>query len=98
MMEYIYHAEAFDEYREAVLHYNNISSTIANQFVVKIEQTVALIREQPNAWVVVSKNIRRSIVKGYPYSIFFSVYSGKIYILAIAHQKRKPNYWKKRKP
>ncbi len=98
MMEYVYHAEAVDEYREAVSHYNNISGTIANQFVINVEQTIALIREQPNAWMVVSKNIRRSIVKGYPYSILYSEYSEKIYILAIAHQKRKPNYWKKRKP
>ena len=98
MMEYIYHAEAFDEYREAVLHYNNISITVANQFVVNVEQAVLLIREQPNIWVIVSKNIRRSIVKGYPYSIFFSEHNGKIYILAIANQRRKPNYWKKRKP
>jgi len=98
MMEYIYHAEAFDEYREAVSHYKSISGNVANQFVINVEQAIALIREQPNAWMVVSKNIRRSIVKGYPYSIFFSDYSEKIYILAIAHQKRKPNYWKKRKP
>lgn len=98
MMEYIYHAEAFDEYREAVSHYKNISLNVANQFVINVEHGVALIREQPHAWSIVSKNIRRSIVKGYPYSIFFSEFNGKIYILAMAHQKRKPNYWKKRKP
>lgn len=59
MMEYIYHAEAFDEYREAVSHYKNISGNVANQFVINVEQAIALIREQPNAWIVVSKNIQR---------------------------------------
>jgi toxin ParE1/3/4 len=96
MKRYFYHAEALDEYQQALSYHKDISQDLAERFFSSIEATISLIREQPGAMPLVSNTIRRAIVKGFPYSIFFSEYTDSIYILAIAHQRRSPYYWKKR--
>jgi len=96
MVSYIYHAEARDEYQQALLYYKDFSKDAAERFFISIETTVLLIREQPEAMPKVSNNIRRAVVKNFPYSIFFSLSENTVYILAIAHQRRRPLYWKQR--
>jgi toxin ParE1/3/4 len=96
MTDVVYHADAFEEYQHAAIHYTNISQSLGKQFFERIEAAVTLISGQPSSWTRVSKNVRRMPVKQFPYSIFFSEYNGAVIILAIAHQKRKPNFWKQR--
>jgi plasmid stabilization system protein ParE len=41
-------------------------------------------------------NIRRALLKTYPYAVVFREGEEEILILAIAHGKRRPGYWRKR--
>lgn len=97
-MELFYHEEAFAEYQNAVLYYKNLSAEYSKRFVRSVEYAISLIREQPTAFTKISKNIRRCILFSFPYSIFYTLLENKIVIIAIAHQKRRPEYWKRRKP
>lgn len=44
----------------------------------------------------IEKDYRKFILNKYPYKIFYKNYPEIIVIVAIAHHKRKPNYWKSR--
>ena len=41
--------------------------------------------------------VRRALVRGFPYVIFFYVRRGVAIVLAIAHGRRKPGYWSERR-
>lgn len=52
------------------------------------------IRERPAAWARwKGTDIRRRILRQFPYSIFYIVEDDNVVIIAIAHHKRRPGYW-----
>ncbi len=45
----------------------------------------------------IERDIRRSLVKRFPYGILYSEEESGIYIIAVMHLHRFPDYWKHRK-
>jgi hypothetical protein len=44
------------------------------------------------------RELRRHLLAGFPYSVIYEVGATGILILAVAHLKRRPNYWRRRLP
>lgn len=42
--------------------------------------------------------VRQAFVNDFPYTVFFTEEPNRILILAIAHHRRKPGYWRNRLP
>ena len=40
--------------------------------------------------------VRRKSLARFPYSVLYTVDPDVLYIVAVAHQKRRPNYWLRR--
>ena len=51
----------------------------------------------PGAWPVLEGDVRRSLVNRFPYGVLYSIEEERIYILAIMHLHRYPDYWKNRR-
>lgn len=45
----------------------------------------------------VTTNYRRVLVRKFPYFIVFRVFDDEIFVYAVAHGSRRPNYWRHRK-
>ncbi len=54
---------------------------------------MAEMAEHPNTWPAIDYEIRRRVVRRFPYSILYRIDVDEIVIVAIMHQKQKPNYW-----
>lgn len=65
-------------------------------FEHELEKTFGLIATNPYQFPVIKKNYRKTILKRFPYSIYFAIYNEQVIVLAIVHQKRHPRVWKKR--
>lgn len=52
--------------------------------------------DYPKAWVLFSGDIRRSLVRRFPYGILYAEAPQGIYILAVMNLHREPDYWKKK--
>ncbi|MHA1611531.1 MAG: type II toxin-antitoxin system RelE/ParE family toxin [Promethearchaeota archaeon] len=61
-----------------------------------MEKAIMKIRENPERYPRVELNIRKYVVQKFPFTIFYETHSFEILILAVGHQKRKPNYWQER--
>lgn len=65
-----------------------------------VEEAIALALERPTAWprdsVVAGRDIRRLVMRRFPFSIVYYVADDIVRIIAIAHAKRKPGYWRLR--
>jgi plasmid stabilization system protein ParE len=81
--------EAYDWYAE-----RNLDAAI--EFQIELENAGRTIQEHPNRWATYLFNTRRYLLKRYPFVIVYRVTDDRIEILAVAHGRRKPGYWKKR--
>lgn len=88
--------EAEEEFREAAMYYETKAPGVGVAFVAEVRRIVRWIIEHPYAAVAVGTGIRRKILNNFPYNIFYSIEPGLILIVAVAHQKRRPMYWKAR--
>lgn len=52
-----------------------------------------LISKYPHMWAKNSENTRKAVLRKYPFNLIYSLLNENIYILAIAHQNREPEYW-----
>ena len=41
---------------------------------------------------------RHRVLKRFPYSVFYEVQGSEVTILAVAHHRRKPSYWRATRP
>lgn len=65
-------------------------------FAVAIHKTIADIAEFPLAVPLIRIGIRKKVLLHFPYNVLYSVESDTLLIVAVAHQKRRPNYWRSR--
>ncbi len=100
MPELDFHPLALQEYVETTTYYlREASSTIATRFVGVVEGAIAAIVAMPQRSPIIDEpQIRRMLLKGFPYAIYYHHYadSDRIIILAIMHCRRMPGYWKDR--
>lgn len=88
---------ARDEYQDAALYYLAESPRIAAAFVNQVETAIGMIRENPMMWRVIKADVRRYLVRQFPFGIYYPVESDEIVIWAIMHLHRKPDYWQVRR-
>lgn len=92
-MKIEFHVLASDEIVEAAYWYETQLEGLSDTFLGEMQNAVDAIAQNPEAWGKVKGNIRRKAFHKFPYEIIYEVYGEKILILAVAHQKMRPNYW-----
>ena len=95
-MNYSFHPEALEEYLDAVSYYADISPRLAWSFVKAIEAGIDDIVRYPKAWQSLEEDIRRHLIKRFPFGIYYCIEANGILIYAIMHMSRHPDYWKSR--
>lgn len=82
-------AEAFDYY-EAQL------SGLGHEFVSTVEQQLERVVKNPAQYQVLHRGVHRAVMRRFPYAIFYLVEGETVVVLAVEHQARDPEHWKKR--
>ena len=85
----------------AAQRYADANAAVAERLVDRIITIVTEIRREPHVWplepnVPEELGVRRRVVPGFPYLVLYKDYPAEVVILAIAHGKRKPGYWRRR--
>lgn len=88
--------EAREEFFAAALFYDINSPKLGQELVAEVERILAMVVEYNEIGLATSHNCRRVIVRRFPFSIFYQVRGDVIYVIALAHQHRNPNYWRAR--
>lgn len=66
---------------------------LGRRFKVEIEAAVQRILRFPWAWSVERGTVRKCLVHTFPYKILYSIEVDHIFVIAVAHQHRRPYYW-----
>jgi len=65
-------------------------------FVSELIHVVEQLAEAPERWPRYEAGTRRYVFPRFPFSLIYRVLGKKIKIVAVAHTKRKPQYWRDR--
>ncbi len=95
-MNYLFHPAAEAKFQEAVDYYDESEEGLGDEFDVELHATISRIVRHPDSWPLYSYRTRRCLCSRFPYSIVYRHMQDRIAIYAVAHQKRKPGYWKDR--
>lgn len=90
------HPEAAKELTHSVKWYFEQSQSAAANFVNEIDLCISKITEAPEIYLQYVHGTQRAILKTFPYSVIFRLKIDTIEIVAIAHSKRRPGYWRRR--
>lgn len=92
--------EARAELREAMLWYDEQRPGLGEEFVSEIGATIEAISGRSESFprVLGALGVRRALVHRFPYAVVFLVAQDLLIVLAVAHGKRRPLYWRARKP
>jgi plasmid stabilization system protein ParE len=90
--------EARAEFEEAQRYYVRQLPGLGERFRTEIREALVRLRNWPLAAPVERGDIRRLIVSRFPYKLLYSVEGEVLYIIAVAHMHRAPDYWIERHP
>ena len=84
------------ELDEAIGWYAEQAPGLGDAFLLETLKVLKLVEQFPQAWHPLTPEIRRCRLKRFPYSVVYTVDADGILVLAVAHQHRKPGYWRNR--
>lgn len=90
------HETAEAEVNEAADFYDLEDPGLGNVFLDEVERAIEDISQHPEAAPLV-RGVRKKPLQKFPYSLVYSLRSDEIRLLAVAHQKRRPFYWRGRR-
>ena len=97
MNDLILSPEAEEEVADAYAWYEEQCIGLGEEFILCLDAALSSIARNPQIHQVVYKNIRRTVLRRFPYCIFFIEEYEHIHVLAVFHAHRNPSEWKNRK-
>lgn len=91
-----FHPEARVEALEAEAWYSDRDPAVGKAFSIELERAIDSIAEAPFTWPAHGKGARKRLLRKFPYTVVYRILTDRVQVIAIAHQRRKPGYWRNR--
>ncbi|ATG91970.1 type II toxin-antitoxin system RelE/ParE family toxin [Methylomonas koyamae] len=86
-------AAAETELDQAYQWYEQQQSGLGKQFLSEFDAAIRRITAFPTSYVLIDTDIRRCLIKRFPYGVLYGIDHESIIVVAVAHLHRKPDYW-----
>ena len=90
------HHETQLEVQETFHHYQDLNEGLGFEFIRSMDATLQFIKRNPFSYQKIYGEIRRVLLRKFPYALFYLVEENQIVILACLHQKRSEIDWLRR--
>jgi plasmid stabilization system protein ParE len=91
-----FHPEAELELIEAASHYELQVPGLGEDFELEIRRATNLLQQHPEIGPHLDDELHQLVLNRFPYTLIYSVSSEVLHILVVAHQRRRPGYWRLR--
>ena len=81
---------------EAYNWYEQQKIGLGDEFIDCIDELLDRICLMPQSYPIVYRDVRRAIIKRFPYAIYYRLVSSRIIVTAIFHSHRNPKSWQRR--
>ena len=98
MKQVIVHSKARKELNRAIGYYERQKRGLGLDLLGEVEETIFRIQADP--WIgspYKETEFRYLLVPRFPYVIYYTDFPEGLWVVAIAHGRRKPGYWRRRK-
>lgn len=92
------HAQADREARKAMRWYEKQRAGLGRTLRARLDEALDRIAFDPEVGAKYRGPFHFMRVKQFPYAIYYCKLADHIWVVAIAHERRRPNYWRRRKP
>ena len=91
-----FHPEAADEMASAYDWYHKRSESAARAFLLELDLSLRHIAEASERYPAFDSRTRRLVLPRFPFAVIYLAQEAVIEVVAVAHHKRRPGYWKSR--
>ena len=82
---------------EAIRWYDERDQKLGNNFLRRVYQCITSLERNPRLFPIVHRQMRRALVRRFPFQILYEIEIEEIIIYGIYHSARDPEVWKRRK-
>ncbi len=93
------HPEAEEELYQGVAWYDDREAGLGDDLLAEVARWFDVIAESPATWPcwprspTVGVPIRRVVLDRFPYSIAYQAFPARVWVVAISHWSKPPEYW-----
>jgi plasmid stabilization system protein ParE len=99
MKPIVFDSEADEELHAAARFYEERRAGLGDEFMEEVQRATERIASVPQSFPPYGgSGLRKCILRRFPYTVFFFEQEERVWIAAVAHQKRRPGYWSDRHP
>jgi plasmid stabilization system protein ParE len=91
-----FHPEAIAELDASADWYAERSPIAVKNFLVAIDLAIETIESDPNRFPFIDSRHQSCSVMKFPFQVVFRRKADQLFIIAVAHAKRRPGYWRGR--
>jgi plasmid stabilization system protein ParE len=92
------HPGADDDIADAFRWYENQRPGLGDDFIDSLTVAFRVVASRPRSFnrvpvPVTGHEVRRFVMRQYPYSVYYDVRAKDVVVFAVAHQRRQQDYW-----
>ena len=92
----VFHPAAVEEAQAARQWYKARSQSAADSFLAELDRGIEAVSLAPERWTLFVHGTRRYLFRRFPFQLVYRVVKDSVQVVAIAHGRRRPRYWKLR--
>ena len=96
MRSVAFHPEARAEFIAAARYYEGQAENLGLDFISAVEATYRRLVTFRETGRPFGSRLRRVLVPGFPYGLIYRAEPDRVLIVAVAHLRRRPGYWRSR--
>ena len=81
---------------QAAQYYNSKVPNLGAEFLHEVKKAVMRLEADPDAAQKVRGEVRRRLIRRFPFGVLYRIDPDEIVILAVMHLSRRPDYWHRR--
>ena len=94
--ELIIQPEAQAELADAYSWYEDQAQGLGSEFLESVDGILDTILRSPEMYPSIYRDVRRAVVRRFPYGILYVVHETRVYVISVFHAKRDPRRWQRR--
>jgi plasmid stabilization system protein ParE len=92
-----FHPEALAELQAVAARYEAEVPALGSAFVAEVRRAEGRLARFPLAGAPLRGETRRLLLRRFPHGLVYRAEPERVFILAVAHVRRRPGYWRSRR-
>lgn len=86
----VFRPEVRNELDEAYSWYESQELELGDDFLEQVDEALGRICPMPESYPTVYRDVRRAVVRRFPYIIYYRIVSSRVIVTAVFHGRRNP--------